>query len=234
MFGNTQRQEAYDFLYVDTKRIARLLAQFDGLGVATQNSREVLDKATVGGEGNIFLLKLNAEAESESKAVVTYDPSWRLPIEFANLAKGDGFKQLDKAKPGDIIVISGHLALRDYEFLNDVQKAKGVGTGPAPELPRLPFLIHASISQSGRKTWSTLNAACTTASTGDLALKFGTNIPGIWTLIGVLDDGEFSTEANPLAHDAFDGAVEDARQRFGRPEGASGVTPLLIYRVVRI
>lgn len=218
---------ALDFLYVDTNRVARILAQLGDRGLATQHSSELLEQSEAGSELSIYIAKLSAGGKTEARSVATYDPSWRLPVEFAQLSDKLGFIDLASGRCGDIVRATGQLKLRDYEFLRQLPPDE---TAPV-DVTSPPHLIHASIIEGSRTTWSTLNSACTTASTGDLVMKFGTNIPGEWTLIGVLDHNQGSQQpAGDSEMSEFDRLAELARKRFGRPEEALSITPLLIYR----
>ena len=227
--------EAFDFLYVDGQRIARIQAQSDDMGLATQKSRELLDRAAAEAGAEVAFVNVKGTAERQSKNTAVFDPSWRLPVEFTTRKPGHDFKKLDNAVPGDIITITitGTITLRDYEFLDRVLINEGYTPQGLRRLAKLPDLIHASISDGQVATWSTLNSACTTASTGDLAMKFGRNIPGPWTLIGILDQ-EIDYLQSATVGNEFDEIAELARTRFGCPPGSIGITPLVIYRIVQI
>lgn len=112
----------------------------------------------------------------------------------------------------------------------------------------LPHGITARMTSSGSspvETWSSLAPEFITGSTSDLFLKHGARISGHWTMIGVLDaepdlilPTNYSPEqnnllfaTNGLSH-VLDLVMPIARAFLGRPSGAYGITPLVIYREV--
>lgn len=103
----------------------------------------------------------------------------------------------------------------------------------------------ASLGSSPVETWSTLAPEFMTGSTSDLFLKHGARISGTWNMIGVLDaepdlitGTDYSQEQNNLLFGLrgmshlLDLIGPIARSFLGRPSGAYGITPLVIYREV--
>ncbi len=78
----------------------------------------------------------------------------------------------------------------------------------------------------------------------DLFLKHGTLITGTWNIVGILDampDDENvgsagKAEGLGLVNGVLGGvlnALAPMAREFGRPHGAYGITPLVIYRMTR-
>ncbi|MCA1406130.1 hypothetical protein I6F26_21020 [Ensifer sp. IC3342] len=136
------------------------------------------------------------------------------------------------------------------------QSKKGRGSAPGINeleigiemVKVMPHGITARMASSGHspvETWSTLAPEFITGSTSDLFLKHGARISGQWTMIGVLDaepdlitttnyseeQNNFLFATNGLAH-LLDLVMPIARAFLGRPSGAYGITPLVIYREV--
>ena len=123
---------------------------------------------------------------------------------------------------------------------------KSVASTSSPELELiiellsvLPHTIQAKISGSAN-AWCNLSQDDMSTLASDIALKHGTNIPGEWHALGIMD-------ARPDAPDAPEVDFSDdqeivaklnatiapvARDLLERPEDHFGITPLLIFREV--
>lgn len=112
----------------------------------------------------------------------------------------------------------------------------------------LPHGVTARMRSTGLspiETWSSLSPEFITGSTSDLFLKHGARISGQWTMVGVLDaepnlitTTDYTPEqnnvlfsTNGLGH-ILDLIAPMARAFLGRPSGAYGITPLVIFREV--
>jgi hypothetical protein len=251
-------KQVYDFLYVDVNRIARLVAQLDGRGLL----KETVSELTRGAESEATLkipwLPLRVKGVLSNKRADHYDPSWRLPVLFLDEMQHHIAKSASTWEIGQIVTLTGSIAFRDFAFASQMLKVAAVRDGlvaetaPAARHPKaqsdvfgnaadvLPHMLQALVSDGHVTTWSTLNDACTTASTGDLTLKCGGDIEGLWTLTGILD-----AKSNPtpgLSRDneqrgfasEFRRFGEVVRATVGRPPAAFGVTPLTIHRRVEV
>jgi hypothetical protein len=106
----------------------------------------------------------------------------------------------------------------------------------------LPHSIQASVGPNWCRAWCTLLAEGLSTSTNDLMLKHGASIPGDWTVLGVLDSLPRVSPENAPAPDftdmeeigvkLMDTFVLSTRNMLGRPAGAYGLTPLLIFREI--
>ena len=118
---------------------------------------------------------------------------------------------------------------------------------------RLPHAPHVNILTEDEVVWSTVNPDYLVGGFGDLTLKHGAKIAGVWSMVGILDAKPFAASDDPH-HDYDDilgyveqvrvGAMQDnvwkialsmarpTREAFGRPTTSFGATPLIIFREV--
>lgn len=108
----------------------------------------------------------------------------------------------------------------------------------------LPHTIQAVISSDGRSVWSTLKPDCMAIGASDLVLKHSLEIPGDWSMVGILD--ALPESSLPQAPDDIVPVIAVrgfgvgllsliapiTRQFLGRQAANYGMTPLLIYRDV--
>jgi len=242
---------ALDFLYVDTNRIARLVAQMNDAGVVTEVLQEMTRSGEVSG-GFKYLINWSSRYSRAGKNSRAYDPKWRLPVEFVNLTENAAEDALvPSAVIGDIVRLKGSLSLVDHCFMKEALMVPAISdlynladdkdsaANTSPETLKshetLPNFLVATIRSGSINSWSTLNNACTTASTGDLILKCGAVIAGEWTLIGILDQVPSRADSKPPIPEPTAEAQLAAlvRKRLGSPLDHYGITPLTIHRTVR-
>lgn len=110
----------------------------------------------------------------------------------------------------------------------------------------LPHSVLCSLKLDDHSVWCSLGLDSMVTSASDLLIKYGVNIAGTWSILGVLDalaDGPGDPEAQSaeLIQDAMSlgglwegivGMAPVVRAVLGRPSGAYGITPLLIFRGV--
>lgn len=105
----------------------------------------------------------------------------------------------------------------------------------------LPHTVQCTMGENP-KGWGLLRPEGLVGSATDFALKFGGNIPGDWSMIGILEalpDTTFLPPGIIQTHEleeigpAFFAHLEPiTRQLLGRPKIAFGLTPLIILREV--
>lgn len=106
----------------------------------------------------------------------------------------------------------------------------------------LPHTVQARLAGSA-PVWCSLNRDGMTFDPSDLVLKYGSNIPGTWHVLGILDalpdDEDLANPAQPNWGHGEEMAVKMmgmiapiTRNFLGRPSDFYGVTPLLVFRVV--
>lgn len=111
-----------------------------------------------------------------------------------------------------------------------------------------PHPIQSYIVGENFTVWITLAEASLAYTSSDLVLKHGALVPGVWSMLGIVDafpDVQHEpTEENPSVDDVVAGLVSPsvgnlaatmapvARSMIGRPRTAFGMTPLMIFREV--
>jgi hypothetical protein len=138
-----------------------------------------------------------------------------------------------------------------------VQKAVGDADPKAGETPQgltavvldiisnLPHGTQASIrATSQTEVWGSLKIDGMTSAASDLVLTHGSQVAGQWSLVGILDACPDPDEESKFEFPKVDegdleglrkmtsGIADLARNVLGRPKGAFGVTPLLIFREI--
>jgi hypothetical protein len=110
----------------------------------------------------------------------------------------------------------------------------------------LPHAIVASVRFEHGSVWCNLNSASLVGSSSDIILKHGVSVPGVWNVVGIVDafpetesDDVISAAQAAIAAGALGSLGEvmatfapAVRNMLGRPKGAWGVTPLLIFREI--
>lgn len=108
-------------------------------------------------------------------------------------------------------------------------------------IANFPHSVQCTIAGAGFSVWSTLNAENMVSSVADLSLKHGTDIPGEWHLLGVLDaqPSEIPAQAvivNTGTPTHMGAVVKNfanlGRTILGRAPEAYGMTALLLFREV--
>ena len=106
----------------------------------------------------------------------------------------------------------------------------------------LPHTVQAVISDGDCSTWSTLKPDWMAISSTDLVLKHSLEIPGLWSMVGILD--ALPESSLPQAPDDVTPIIAErgfgvgllsliapiTRQFLGRQAPNYGMTPLLIFR----
>jgi hypothetical protein len=169
---------------------------------------------------------------------------WDVPFIQQSIAAG--------ATPDDMAALASIIPAASR---HDRRAAKARGSPATPANPALEYVkamievvkvmphgTFASISDNaGHEVFSTLRDDGLVVASSDLMLQHGTTISGDWNIVGVLDalpDAKAQTVYGPqpfagmplLAIFQTFGPV--ARSMLGRPSGAYGMTPLLIFREV--
>jgi hypothetical protein len=108
-------------------------------------------------------------------------------------------------------------------------------------LSHFPYSAQCTIIGGGLSVWSTLTVEGMVGSVADLSLKHGTNIPGTWHLLGILD--ALPSPIPPQILTAYTGIPEHfdkaiinlsniGRTLLGRKPEAYGMTAPLLFREV--
>jgi hypothetical protein len=108
-------------------------------------------------------------------------------------------------------------------------------------LPTFPHSSQCTVSGNNFVVWSSLATEGMVGTVSDLSLKHGTDVPGTWSLLGILDALPSPIPpAKPFPDNdstsPFESLIKNfsnlARTALGRPEKAFGMTALLLFREV--
>ncbi len=127
MARDPEREDSvYDFLYIDTRRIAHFLSQFSQYGHLTALTRSVSETASVGGGLNVHVAKMDTATSEQTSQIRQFDAQWVAPLTFLDEANKRGMisRSFDKARIGRLSLVTGRLALFD---LSIIQTAWGLG-----------------------------------------------------------------------------------------------------------
>lgn len=261
----------YDFLYADLPRIQVFNSQFSQYGHLTDLTRSTSVSNSVGGGIDLKLVKADTSESDKTELQSRYDARLVAPLTFLDNAKDMIVRDITKAAVGQFVLVSGALQFFDLGLLKaawglrSIQKliragaakgAKGRGAAAPNEtmdlllelLPILPHGFQAKIENPSVSVWCSLREDGIVGSSIDIALKHGSNIPGEWNMVGILDalseGGPPPSISRPDMGQVINSgestmAAEMAlsmqplvRQLLGRPGTSFGVTPLLIMREV--
>jgi len=207
---------------------------------------------TEGAEGSISLNRNPGDTGAET-GERRYDPFWTNARSFLDyLADERLASPVAKAGMGRFIQQSGSVwimemkpiqVLIDNPMVGKMLEAStpGILSTDAAQLaltliPALQLGVQVTLVSSGITLWGTLRPEYLSTPPGDLMLKHGARVGGIWTMLGILDARPDADE--PAVVSPFQGIAAmaasfgDLRHTIGRPADAFGVTPLLIYRRV--
>jgi hypothetical protein len=206
--GQEGDDSVYDFLYVDAKRIASFLSQFDQYGHLTSLTRTASDTSASGGGLNIHVAKLDTSSTAQTTQTRQFDPQWLAPLSFLDQAQQRGMivRGLANAGIGQFILASGALRVLDASFMKDawslptisrtIRAAAPPHKGPKPAvnpldlmmdlLKVLPHPVQAQLDGPDFSLWCGLSPDSLITSPSDLMLKHGARIAGEWNILGIL------------------------------------------------
>lgn len=127
--------------------------------------------------------------------------------------------------------------------LDDLPVAPGVSFGMMKEVLNIvPNTLQVDfINEAGQTIWMTINRDYLTINPDDMVLKYGSNLPGEWFVVGFIDalpesESDFSEapvfELNPMK-DGITGMLSGIRDLAGRSNASYGMTPLVIFRKIQ-
>lgn len=104
----------------------------------------------------------------------------------------------------------------------------------------MPHSTQAVLKTAAGEVWSSLKPDAFITQPSDLTLTHGAQVRGTWNMVGILDakpdylefDKPDEVKAQSIIGNLASIIQPLARQQLGRPEGAYGVTPVLIFREV--
>jgi len=251
----------YDFLYVDRERMASLYAQHH-TGLLTALEFAHANTQTSGGQtdGGISVgVASGAISSSNSEAVAdevrrNLDPHDIILTDVLTFLI-DGKHILSdpsKAKPGSFILLSGRLAILDYQMMvnalskmdkkqhesmvSGTQKEKRDGLlGIRAFIGLAPDILHCVFAtQSGTVAVGCIEREAFRGSTTKLIAQHGTWFPGQWEILAIADSGGDDPPAPELKFGQLAEAsmtmIDAFRSLYSIGSANLSITPLLICR----
>ena len=104
-------------------------------------------------------------------------------------------------------------------------------------LKGVPHLLNLTFAtRSGISLWAAAQPEHLTIGTGDLVMKYGAVIDGLWTVVGIVDGLPGGLQEPMPVSALLDGVMAgmaNLRELCGRPTGHWGLTPIAIYAPLR-
>lgn len=109
-------------------------------------------------------------------------------------------------------------------------------------LPIMPHSVQLRVySAGGDLTWGVLRREGMVMEGSDVVLKHGLSVPGVWSVLGILDAAPDDPSGNnrqqapngsEMLAKLYEAMAPAIRVMLGRPTEAFGITPLLVFREV--
>ncbi|BBP95934.1 hypothetical protein BSFA1_10630 [Burkholderia sp. SFA1] len=208
------------------------------------------------------------QGSAERQLERSFDPSWLAPIEVMNRLDELSYVHTDlvDAPLGSIFLIDASMQVFDIRLMQDLyeqfvevvlaDQIAGITLPPkekqkfvadkkkeldlvAKIVRKLPHGIQAGFGSTQGSLWSTLKPEGMLINPDDLALKHGSDIPGDWKVLGVVDSKPEDELGNqpPYVGSSMEQGLSlmmgHFREFVGRPTDAYGVTPLAIFRTIK-
>jgi hypothetical protein len=227
----------YEFIYVDWRRVASLIAQMDPNGVMTAlETTSARDKAVsldleTAGEAGIPLVKkgslgatLQGQAGYAASVNKSFDASDIAPQTLLSLLDHRGmiFRDASKGTFGSIALMRGNLHILDLGMISESwhqfesEGEQGFG------------------AVAGKREYWQLGASS--------ILTHGHHIAGKWSILGVISKMPEAKSSNSKANSFPDGhriptmleGMDELKQEVGCPDDFYAVTPLLCFRAIGV
>lgn len=228
----------YDFIYLDTKRLASFLAQLDddGILLSMKKTKHLEEETkTLGSLGINMGTRTSMENnETFSKQLEKhYDSSSTALYSAIDRLDELGFikKSISDTAIGQMLLCSGTISFQDIRMMRNLwepmmkmvaaqetnPKQRNIKTKEAEQiksiLSALPHALLMTLMSDGDSLWSSLEEEHLKINSDDITLKHGANFAGRWHVLGILDakpDNESDTVTHqlPAGNPIFDGMVE--------------------------
>lgn len=204
--------------------------------------------------------KIAADISESTSQETQYDPYWATVLAFADqavsLAKRDDFEI------GRLCLVSGSLSAADVSSLRDLMKTQltregmmvglmpdgSVKTSDRKEAKKTYDSLHEVITlysglvqgilKSGEdEYWMSLEREHLSFSAEEIILKFGSIIPGNWSILGIYDSAPAVTQDVDIPEDGgiqamIMGIAPIVRNLVGKKDTQHSITPLMIMREI--
>lgn len=222
----------FDFLYTDHERLKSWLAQTfpDGIphsskhtSVSGANSGlEIGGSADVTGQVSAVFAKSAVKGAAQGKMSSnenasrsherTFDNSWALPVDVLDVLQEQGYIQRDlqKAKAGSLVLVSGTPQLLDIKFMQDIwdpavthittqekitHKNKNQIADVRGQLKNIGEILRAMppypqmtlVDALGNQVWACLKQEHLLISSSALALAHGSSVRDTWHVLAAVD-----------------------------------------------
>jgi hypothetical protein len=109
----------YDFLYIDSKRIALFLSQFSNYGHLTALTKTATDTKSIDGKVDVKIASVESHEIGQSGLSKQYDAQWVAPLTFLDEADQRNMIERDigAAGFGNLVLASGELEVRDLRMI---------------------------------------------------------------------------------------------------------------------
>lgn len=258
----------YDYFYLDTNRIKSLIAQLDNgrVLISFKSAKSSSDKSAHTASAKIPFVTagVSGEDSASKNSERTYDPSFNHPFDLLSVLQERNLlkNSLSECSLGDIVLINGKMSLFDAKMVIDafpfIKKMMGtvLGGKGKPDKDTQNAIKHSTdmlsllpqttqidfLDTEENPVWMSVDASNLSISTGDIALKYGPNIPGSWYILGILDakpeNNSTSDTDTPMSYGSdfkagFAPMLGMIKQMAGRPDNNYGITPIIIFRAIQ-
>ena len=114
-----EEDSVYDFLYVDAKRLALFLSQFNQFGHLTSLTRAATETGTKSGGLNVQILKVDTGSTAQTSQTRQFDTQWIAPLSFLDEVSKRGMltRNLESARIGGLSLVTGKLSVFDLKVM---------------------------------------------------------------------------------------------------------------------
>ncbi|WP_148293791.1 hypothetical protein [Azospirillum sp. B4] len=206
-----------------------------------------------------------------------YDPLWKNAMDFIRILDSKSLisKDINTAGIGQFVKVSGLLSVKNLKISKDAWEMptifKRIGIGESENIDErqlennklgmeiikiMPYTVQATIYDDGDNksiSWMALDEENMVISPGNIIMKYGYIIPGVWTVIGIKDadadvGATISTDLVQKISENWEAAARErattvvalvteilslmGRMVMGRPGGYLGITPIIIFREI--
>lgn len=206
----------YDFIYLNHEALSLYNAQLDKDGllthrIVTQSVNEQ-QKSQVGGSIQIMSCHHEAQSSITESSQSSFDASRSMPLNVIRELNHRGLIQhnIEQAKLGQIVLLSGRLQITDYALMASIvrpatqahinempnqtpvdkinRKAKQLELETFSNLiEQMPKLAQFRIFDDERSAWGTISSGSLMVHSLDFVMKHSLTIPGKWHILAVLD-----------------------------------------------
>lgn len=204
---------------------------------------------------------VNAQRGATNSVTTSYDPTWAAARAVLDKLSELGFigRGIDGAEVGELRVCSGSLTVLDLGFMRlfaelasasgdfqqQVKRGRMVVNVPKSQEQKmwakifqgLPYAVQGQVATPDGDVWFTMDMDKMTRAPEQFSLMHGSNIPGVWHVLGIVDavpqsEKPDNEEASPSLHQGARMMASAYQQLLGRSAETYGITPLLLFREI--